>query len=252
MASVCFSFFNLFKGNVMKQWRGMIGLLVFALALALGAEEGAAAPPSKLSDLHKFLMRNVQSAFGSAIKGRPVIQGLSNDIIKTGRFRKVELDLQPFRFQELNIERCELVFEHFWIKPQALQQWQVEVEKVGDATSRLVFTMQSLEKKLGPLGEVKIKPEIATQQLEMLGKGRFFFIPMEYSARAKLHWDGKKLMLKPQQLSWGGMRVPLWLGWLGSPVFSQAPVLDLSNNWIPFNIQEVHLSWDTVTLSTNW
>jgi hypothetical protein len=28
--------------------------------------------------------------------------------------------------------------------------------------------------------------------------------------------------------------------------------LDLKGQWIPYNIQEVHLSWDTVTLSTNW
>jgi hypothetical protein len=236
----------------MKQWRGMFVLLAFALALALGAEEGASAPPNKLSDLHRFLMRNVQAAFGSAVKGRPVVIGLSNDIIKTGRFRKVELDLLPFRYQELNIERCELVFEHFWIKPQALREWQVEVEKVGDATSRLVFTMQSLEKKLGPSGEVKIKPEIATQQLEMAGKGSFLFIPMGYTARASLQWDGKKLNMKPESLKWGGLRVPLWLAWLGSPVFTKAPLLDLSSSWIPFNIQEVHLSWDTVTLSTNW
>ena len=43
-----------------------------------------------------------------------------------------------------------------------------------------------------------------------------------------------------------------WLWRLGRSPVPERPVLDLGFSWIPFNIQEVHVGWDRVNLSTNW
>jgi hypothetical protein len=240
----------------MKQLKMAISLaLALGLSLALsGLNAGDAPrnPPSRLSDLHRYIILQVQDALGIAAKGKPTITGLSTQIARDGRFRKVEVDMQPFRYQELNFEKFELVVEHLWVKPEALKRWAMEIEKAGDATSRLVFTVPSLEKKLGPDGSIKLKADINAQDFEATGSGRFLFIPMAWRMLAVLHWDGKALYLVPQQLHWGALRVPLWLSFLGSRTLPQGPILDLSGQWIPYNIQEVHLSWDTVTLSTNW
>jgi len=237
--------------------------LKMALTLALGLSLGLALaslkagdaprnPPSRLSDLHRYIILQVQEALGIAAKGKPTITGLSTQIARDGRFRKVEVDMQPFRYQELNFEKFELVVEHLWVKPEALKRWAMEIDKAGDATSRLVFTVPSLEKKLEPGGSIKLKADINAQEFEASGSGRFLFIPMGWSERVALRWDGKALFLAPRQLHWGALRVPLWLSFLGTRTLPQGPVLDLSGQWIPYNIQEVHLSWDTVTLSTNW
>lgn len=232
--------------------------LAFGLALALAASPGSSnqvpsQPPSKLSDLHRFVLMQVQEALGTAVKGRPVIIGLSDQILSNGRFRKIDLELQPFRCQELNFEKFELALEHFWVRPEALKRWQLEVEKVGDSLSRLVFSLPSLEKKLQTLDPaLKVKPLVDKQKLEVSGRGRFLLIPLGWTSQASLHWDGKALRLKPASLRWGGIRIPLWLSWLGSKTLPEAPLLDLGRSWLPLNIQEIHLSWDTVTLSTNW
>jgi hypothetical protein len=231
--------------------------LALALSLGLGtaglrADDVPSNPPSRLSDLHRYIILQVQEALGIAAKGKPTITGLSNQILRDGRFRKVEVDMQPFRYQELNFEKFELVVEHLWVKPEALKRWAIEIDKAGDATSRLVFTVPSLEKKLAPDGSITLKADINAQSFEATGRGRFCFIPLGWREQTVLRWDGKALWLVPEQLHWGSLRVPIWLSFLGTRTLPAGPILDLKGQWIPYNIQEVHLSWDTVTLSTNW
>jgi hypothetical protein len=80
------------------------------------------------------------------------------------------------------------------------------------------------------------------------------FIPMNYVTLAALRWDegGKQLFLEPQKVKWGALNVPRWLRWLGRGACPQDPLLNMSQSWLALNIQELHIGWDHITLSTNW
>ena len=122
--------------------------------------------------------------------------------------------------------------------------------------TRLVFTLRSLALKLGAAAgqDIKLQADLDAQQLLLGGRGRFLFIPCQVEARCDARWDdaAKTLRLVPLEQRFGGHKVPRWLWWLGRSPVPDAPVLDLGFSWIPFNIQEVHVGWDRVNLSTNW
>jgi hypothetical protein len=86
------------------------------------------------------------------------------------------------------------------------------------------------------------------------GAGTFCGIPCQVEANCQFLWDenAKTLRLSTEDESFGGHRIPSWLWWMGRSPVPQAPILDFGFSWIPFNIQEVHVGWDEVDLSTDW
>jgi hypothetical protein len=120
----------------------------------------------------------------------------------------------------------------------------------------MVFTLRSLAKRLSDQAgtEIHLQADMEEQQVLLSGPGSFCAVPCAVEARCQFVWDetAKTLRLQPLGQTFGGHAVPAWLWWLGrSPVPAQ-PVLDFAFSWIPFNIQEVHVGWDQVNLSTNW
>jgi hypothetical protein len=233
--------------------------LLFWLAFgALGAlsqaRERSEAPPSKLSDLQRFMTQQFQEVFGPGLKVHSVIQGLSKEILATGRFRRVECELSSFHFQDLRFDKAGFVFDHFWVDPKALKSWKLSVDKVGEVQSHLTFTLPSLEAKVASVEgrPMSLKPDVASQEIEVSSKASLFFLPFSCVTRTVLAWDGSSLWLKPRRVSWGSFGIPRWLYWALRGAFPVQPVLTMGQTWIPLNIQELHLSWDKVTLSTDW
>jgi hypothetical protein len=214
-------------------------------------------PPSKLSDLYKVFTLSAKDALHADVQAWPVrILGRSWELMKGGVFPEVEFTLKPFEAQGLKFEKAELLFRHLVVDTGALQQWRIQLKDVREVQTRLVFTLRSLALKLsGAEGaDIKLQADLDAQQLLLSGPGRFLFIPCLVEARCEPRWDdqAKTLRLVPLEQRFGGHRIPRWLWWLGRSPAPEAPVLDLGFSWIPFNIQEVHVGWDRVNLSTNW
>jgi hypothetical protein len=244
-------------------------VLCLALLLATGplraaadsasipAAETPSRPPSKLSDLYKVFTLAAKDALHAEVQAWPVrILGRSWELVKGGVFPEVEFTLKPFETQGLKFEKAELLFRHLVVDTDALQRWQIKLKDVREVQTRLVFTLRSLATKLGTaLGQdIKLQADLDAQQLLLSGPGRFLFIPCQVEARCEPRWDdqAKTLTLAPVEQRFGGHRVPRWLWWLGRSPAPAQPVLDLGFSWVPFNIQEVHVGWDRVNLSTNW
>lgn len=242
------------------------GLLMALLAASLSADPVFKDPdtskePEKLSDLYRFLNWHTKKALDPSVNVWPIkLLGLAKEILRAGTFFELDMSVKPFTMQGLSFEKAEFYVKRLTVDADALKHWELKVTDYREAQSRLIFTLRSLEKKINAdaaargLGEVKLRPDSSEQVIEIKGKGSLIFLPLNYEARCKVKWDEKtrQLRLQPQSLSYAGLRLPLWLSWLGSTALPQAPLLDLSAVWIPLNIQEVHVGWDQVNLSTNW
>jgi hypothetical protein len=239
--------------------RGFLAVLL-CLACPLAARDLSAVdvskPPTKLSDLYKFLTLQVRDGLSSTVKVWPIrLQGRAKEILGQGDFFEVEMTLKPFDFQDLSFEKGEILIKQLTVDPDAMKHWQLKIKDYKEVQNRLIFTLRSLEAKLSKThGDLKLRADSAERTVEILGHGHFCFIPLDYVSRAGLRWDekGKKLYFVPKSVSWAGFHVPLWLAWLGSRTIPEEPLLDLSSSWIPVNIQEIYVGWDRINLSTNW
>jgi hypothetical protein len=242
--------------------------LLRALSLtAMLAAPAAAAPlaapglpdhaPAKLSDLYKVFTLAAREAFGAEVQSSQVrIVGRSWELMRDAVFPEVELTLKPFEAQGLKFERVELLFRKLSVDPAALAAWRIKLKDVREVQSRLVFSLRSLARKLSDAAgqDLKLQADLDAQQLLLSGRGRFLLIPCGVEARCQPVWDegARTLKLAALEQSFGGHRIPRWLWWLGASPVPAAPVLDLGPSWIPYNIQEVHVGWDRINLSTNW
>jgi hypothetical protein len=246
-----------------------LSLLILGLAAALPAAKAAAAKkaavlndaglkaPDRLSDLYKIFNQALREGLGAEVQAWPIrIQGRSWELLKDGQFPEVELILKPFQTQDLSFEKAELLFRHMHLDREALLNWKLHLIEVREVESRLIFNMRSLAQKLSKAAgqDLGLKADAEAQTVRVTGKGRFCFIPCTVEADCELKWDdaSKQLSMAPQTLYFGGHRIWRWLWWLGRQPLPQGPLLDLGFSWIPFNIQEVHVSWDRVNLTTNW
>lgn len=247
-------------------------LLLFLLLLPLSgplsaaAQPGASAvppaqlpshPPAKLSDLYKLFTLALRDGLRAEVQAWPVrIQGRSWELMRDARFPEVELTLKPFETQGLKFDKAEFLFRRLEVDHDALAQWKLSLKEVKEVQSRMVFTLRSLARRLGAERgqEIKLQADMDEQLIVLSGEGRYLGLPCQVEARCQAVWDetAKTLRLQPQEQTFGGHRVPRWLWWLGSSPVPKAPVLDFGFSWIPFNIQEVHVGWDHVNLSTNW
>lgn len=245
--------------------RSQTTLRTLALALALlpaamPAAEAApvpSRPPDKLSDLYKFFNQAVRQGLGAEVTAWPIrITGRSWELLKDARFPEVELILKPFESQGLRFEKAEFLFRRLQLDRERLMKWELGVTEVREVQSRLVFTLRSLGRRLSEEAgqEVRLKSDMDDQVVLVSGPGHFAGVRCQVQARCQPVWDekAKTLRLKPLEQRFGGRLVPRWLWWLGSSPVPKAPVLDLGFSWIPFNIQEIHVGWDHVNLSTNW
>ena len=240
-------------------------LLAFALSCSFLVGAGAKSPdhydtgkpPEKLSDLYKFFTHALKEGLGADVQAWPVkIQGRSWELMRDARFPEVELTLKPFQTQGLSFEKAEILFKKMSVDRDALLNWQLKLTEVREVETRLIFSMRSLAQKLTKsLGqEVGLKADAEAQTVLLTQRGSFLFVPCTVEATCELSWDdsAKQLRLKTQQARYGGHDIWRWFWWLGSRPAPKDPVLDLGFSWIPFNIQEVHVSWDRVNLTTNW
>jgi hypothetical protein len=214
-------------------------------------------PPERLSDLYKLFNQALREGLGTEVQAWPIrIQGRSWELLKDGNFPEVELVLKPFQTQELSFEKAEILFRKLSVDRDALLDWKLRLKEVREVESRLIFSTRSLAQKLGKAAgqELSLKADAEAQTLRVTGKGRFCFIPCTVEADCELKWDDatKQLSLAPRALYYGGHRIWRLFWWMGSSPLPPGPVLDLGFSWIPFNIQEVHVSWDRVNLTTNW
>jgi hypothetical protein len=214
-------------------------------------------PPDKLSDLYKFFGRAASEGLGEEITVWPIkILGRSWELLKGAQFPEVDLTLKPFDTQELHFEKAELLFRRLQLDRDQLLNWKLDVRECREVQTRLVFTLRSLARKLSKAAgqEIRLKSDMDDRIVVLSGPGRFAGVACEVTARCQPQWDekAKTLRLVALEQRFGERKVPRWLWWLGSSPVPQAPVLDLGFSWIPFNIQEVHVGWDHVNLSTNW
>jgi hypothetical protein len=228
-----------------------------AAAPAASPEPGAPKPPNRLSDLYKIFNQSLREGLGAEVQAWPIrIQGRSWELLKDGQFPEVELVLKPFQTQDLSFEKAELLFRRMHLDRDALLAWKLHLLEVREVESRLIFSMRSLAQKLSRAAgqDLSLKADAEAQTVRVTGRGRFCLIPCTVEADCELRWDdtAKQLNMVPQTLYFGGHRIWRWLWWLGRQPLPQGPLLDLGFSWIPFNIQEVHVSWDRVNLTTNW
>lgn len=214
-------------------------------------------PPEKLSDLYRFFTYAVRDGLHAEVQGWPVrILGRSWELMRDAKFPEVELTLKPFETQGLKFEKAELLFRRLEIDRDALLNWKLEFKEVKEVQSRLVFTLRSLGQRLARESgkEIKLQADMEEQVIVLSGPGHYLGVPCQVEARCQPLWDEatKTLRLKAQEQRFGGRKVPGWLWWLGASPVPQGAVLDFGFSWIPFNIQEVHVGWDHVNLSTNW
>jgi hypothetical protein len=236
--------------------------LVFGLALPLAAAPtpkplDTSKPPEKLSDLYKVFTLALRDGLGADVQAWPVrIVGRSWELVRDGKFPEVELTLKPFHAQDLSFEKAEILFKKMTVDHDALVDWKIKLIEVREVESRLIFSMRSLSQKLGKaLGQdVTLKADAEEQTVLLTQQGHYLFIPCTVESTCELNWDDavKKLTMVPKSVRYGGHIIWRWFWWLGSRPVPQAPILDLGFSWIPFNIQEVHVSWDRVNLTTNW
>ncbi len=240
-------------------------LLIAALSLGSRASAGApkltppdtSKPPEKLSELYKVFTLALREGLGADLQAWPVrIVGRSWELVRDAKFPEVELTLKPFQAQDLSFEKAEILFKKMTVDHDALQAWKIKLLEVREVETRLIFSMRSLGQKLSKMAgqDVTLKADAEGQTVWVSQRGRFLFIPCSVESNCELAWDdvAKRLTLVPKEVSYGGHRIWRWLWWLGSRPVPQEPVLDLGFSWIPFNIQEVHVSWDRVNLTTNW
>jgi hypothetical protein len=214
-------------------------------------------PPDRLSDLYKVFTLALREGMGAELQVWPIrIVGRSAELMRDGHFPEVELTLKPFQAQGLSFEKAEILFKKMTVDRDALLQWKLKVQEVREVESRLIFSMRSLAQKLSKAAgqEVGLKADAEAQTVLLTQRGRFLFVPCTVEATCELQWDdaAKQLRLKTKELRYGGHGIWRWFWWLGSRPTPHEPVLDLGFSWIPFNIQEVHVSWDRVNLTTNW
>jgi hypothetical protein len=238
----------------------MLSLSGLFLAGALGlsaAPIDTGKPPEKLSDLYKFFTVALREGLGADVQAWPVsIQGRSWELMRDAKFPQVELTLKPFQAQDLSFEKAEILFKKMTVDRDALLNWKLKLTEVREVETRLIFSMRSLAQKLSKqLGQdVTLKADAEAQTVILTQQGRFCFIPCTVESSSEMVWDdaAKRLTMKPVEARYGGHRIWRWLWWMGTRPAPEAPVLDLGFSWIPFNIQEVHVSWDRVNLTTNW
>jgi hypothetical protein len=237
----------------------LLGLTLLLTGASLGAGTADAPPsrpPERLSDLYKFFSRALEKGLGTKLNVWPIkITGRSWELLKDARFPEVDLTIKPFDAQGLHFEKAELLFRRLVLDRDKLLEWELEVRECREVQTRLVFTLRSLARKLAKDGEdLRLKSDMDDQIVVLEGRGRYLGVACNVVARCRPQWDEKTktLRLLPLEQSFGGRKVPRWLWWLGSSPVPEAPVLDLGFSWIPFNIQEVHVGWDHVNLSTNW
>jgi hypothetical protein len=229
-------------------------------ALSAQAQFEAGLPetaPKKLSDLYKFFTRAVQEGLGTEVQSAAVrITGRSWELVRDGRFPEVELTLKPFEAQGLKFDKGGFLFKKLEIDKDALLAGKLKLKEVRAVESRLVFTLRSLARRMSDKAgsEIRLQADMEEQLVSVEGQGSFLAIPCKVESRCQFVWDesAKMLRLVPQEQSFGGHAIPRWLWWLGHGPVPKDAVLDLSSSWIPFNIQEVHVGWDQVNLSTNW
>jgi hypothetical protein len=213
--------------------------------------------PKKLSDLYKFFTQAVQQGLGADVRASDVrITGQSWELVRDARFPEVELTLKPFEDQGLHFDKGGFLFRKMDVDRDALMAWKLKVTQVREVQSRMVFTLRSLAQRLsgGAAGDIHLQADMEDQQVDLSGKGSFCGVACAVESRCRFVWDesAKTLSLAPVEQSFGGHRVPRWLWSLGRSPAPQTPVLDFGFSWIPFNIQEVHVGWDEVDLSTDW
>jgi len=216
--------------------------------------EGA---PRKLSDLYKFFTQSVSDGLGAPVAATQVrITGRSWELVRDGKFPEVELTLKPFDAQGLKFDKGDFLFRKMEVDQASLLQWRMKMKDVREVESRLVFTLRSLAKRLSDQAgsDIRLQADMEEQQVVLGGAGKFCGIPCAVEADCQFSWDesARTLRLVILDQSFAGHRIPRWLWWLGRSPVPQAPILDFSFSWIPFNIQEVHVGWDQVNLSTNW
>lgn len=214
-------------------------------------------PPEKLSDLYKFFNLAARQGLGAETTAWPVkITGRSWELMKDARFPEVELILRPFETQGLKFEKAELLFRRLQLDRDKLLTWDLDVREVKEVQSRLVFTLRSLAHKLSQASgqEIRLKSDVDDEVMVLSGPGRYLGLACQVTARCQPTWDekAKTLVLKPVEQRFGDHLVPRWLWFLGASPVPKEPVLDFGFSWIPFNIQEIHVGWDHVNLSTNW
>ena len=246
----------------------LMTLRALALTALLAGPAPAAAPalaeapvpdhaPAKLSDLYKVFTLAARDAFQAELQSSQVrILGRSWELMRDASFPEVELTLKPFEAQGLKFEKVELLFRKLQVDKGALEAWRIKLKDVREVQSRLVFSLRSLARKLSDAAgqELKLQADLDAQQLLLGGRGRFLLVPCDVDAVCQPLWDEgtRTLRLAAVEQAFGGHRVPRWLWWLGNSPVPRGPVLDLGPSWIPFNIQEVHVGWDRINLSTNW
>ncbi|HTB21635.1 MAG TPA: hypothetical protein VK914_02900 [bacterium] len=228
-----------------------------ALAKARFEKSWPKEAPHKLSDLYKFFTQALQEGLGADLRSEDVrITGQSWELMRDASFPEVELTLKPFETQGLHFDKGGFLFRKMDVDQQALAGWKLQVKQVREVQSRMVFTLRSLAKRLSDKAgaEVHLQADMEEQQVVLSGQGSFCRIPCAVEARCHFVWDeaSKTLRLVPLQQSFGGHAVPSWLWGMGVSPVPAAPILDFGFSWIPFNIQEVHVGWDEVDLSTDW
>jgi hypothetical protein len=214
-------------------------------------------PPDRLSDLYKVFTQALREGMGAEVQAWPIrIVGRTFELMRDGHFPEVELTLKPFQTQGLSFEKAEILFKKMSVDRDALLQWKLKLVEVREVESRLIFSMRSLAQKLSKAAgqEVTLKADAEAQTVLLTQRGRFFFVPCTVEATCEVAWDdnAKLLRLKAKEVRYSGHLIWRWFWWMGSRPAPAEPILDLGFSWIPFNIQEVHVSWDRVNLTTNW
>lgn len=235
----------------------LVGLLLAAQPALAAKAPGQDGPPARLSDLYKFFLQNLRKGLGTEVQsGNIRIQGRSWELLASAKFPEVELPLKPFSTQGLSFEKAEMLFRNLELDRAALLKWDLKVVAVREVQTRLIFSLRSLQKKLSEAAgkELKVAADVEEQSIVLSGPGSFGGLACNTVIKLKPKWDeaSRQLTLQAFEKSYGGHKVPGLFWFLGKDGAPLAPVLDFSGSWIPFNIQEVHVGWDRVNLSTNW
>jgi|GEM_PF-2499417 len=212
--------------------------------------------PRKLSDLYKFFTQSVADGLGTDLHASSVrITGQSWELLRDARFPEVELTLKPFEAQGLHFEKGGFLFRGLEVDQAALFSWKLKVKQLRQVQSRMVFTLRSLAQHLNGGGQdLHLQADMEAQQVVVTGRGSFCGIACQVVSPCRFVWDenAKTMRLVPVSAAFGGHALGHWLWGLGTSPVPKAPILDFGFSWIPFNIQEVHVGWDEVDLSTDW
>ena len=215
------------------------------------------AGPRKLSDLYKIFTQAVQLGLGTPVRSDSVrITGESWELLGAASFPEVELTLKPFETQGLHFDKGGFLFRRMDVDKDALKAWKLQVKQVREVQSRIVFTLRSLGVRLSDQAgnDIHLQADMEDQEIVLSGQGAFCGVPCAVEARCRFVWDenSKTLSMVPIEQRFGGHEIPHWLWCVARSPVPDAPILDFGFSWIPFNIQEVHVGWDEVDLSTDW